>query len=137
MIRIARASAIFLASFLLLAPACFGQAQALVPVADTIPSQTYYRSMFNIYRGRYRDAQRDLTREARNSVRIGVTQRWIDAICYHAMLGEVYYQQGQPQLALEQFDEACAMYLQYPRWMLSIEFRGEPLPDVNLSRKVL
>lgn len=137
MIRIARASAILLASFLLLAPVCFGQAQALVPVADTIPSQIYYRSMFNIYRGRYRDAQRDLTREARNSVRIGVTQRWIDAICYHAMLGEVYYQQGQPQLALEQFDEACAMYLQYPRWMLAIEFRGEPLPDVNLSRKVL
>ena len=113
------------------------QAQGVVPVADTVPSQVYYKAMFDIYRGEYRDAQRNLIREARSSIRIGVTQRWIDAICYHAMLGEVYYHQGQPQLALEQFDEACAMYLQYPKWMLSIEFRGEPQPDVSLARKVL
>jgi tetratricopeptide (TPR) repeat protein len=93
--------------------------------------------MYDIYRGEYRDAQRLLTREARTSIRIGVTQRWIDAICYHAMLGEVYYHQGQPQLALAQFNEACSMYLQYPKWMLSLEFRGQPQPNLSLARKVI
>jgi tetratricopeptide (TPR) repeat protein len=114
---------------------CWGQGS--VPIGDTVPSQVYYQGMYNIFRGEYRDAQRLLMREARTSIRIGVTQRWIDAICYHAMLGEVYYHQGQPQLALEQFDEACSMYLQYPKWMLSIEFRGQPQPDPGLARKVL
>jgi tetratricopeptide (TPR) repeat protein len=93
--------------------------------------------MYDIYRGEYRDAQRILIREARTSIRIGVTQRWIDAICYHAMLGEVFYHQGQPQLALEQFDEACSMYLQYPKWMLSLEFRGQPQPNLGLASKVI
>jgi tetratricopeptide (TPR) repeat protein len=137
LVRFSRQSALIAATCLWLPAACFGQAPGVAPVADTVPSQVYYQAVFNLYRGEYRDAQRDLMREARNSIRIGITQRWIDAICYHAMLGEVYYHQGQPQLALEQFDEACAMYLQYPRWMLSIDFRGQPLPDVGLARKIL
>jgi tetratricopeptide (TPR) repeat protein len=137
MIRISRRFAVVLAICLLAQPCCFGQGQAAVPIANTIPSQMYYQAVYNLYRGQYRDAQRALIREAKSSIRIGITQRWIDAICYHAMLGEVYYHQGQPQLALEQFDEACAMYLQYPKWMLSVEFRSEPLPDVNLSRKMI
>jgi hypothetical protein len=132
-----------IAAILLLAfvsPFCGGPSaygQGTVPIADTIPSQYYYQAVFDIYRGEYRDAQRTLVREAKNSVRIGVTQRWIDAICYHALLGEVLYHQGQPRLALEQFDEACAMYLQYPRWMLSVDFKAEPRPDVNRARKAL
>lgn len=134
--RFARRSAPVIAFCLILATARFCQAQA-VPAGDTVPSQIYYQAVNNIFRGEYRDAQRDLMREARTSIRIGVTQRWIDAICYHAMLGEVLYHQGQPRLALEQFDEACAMYLQYPKWMLSVAFRSQPQPDLNLARTVL
>lgn len=114
-----------------------GWGQTSVPISDTVPSQIYYQGLYDIYRGEYRDAQRLLVREARSSIRIGVTQRWIDAICYHALLGEVYYHQGRPQLALEQFDEACSIYLQYPKWMLSIDFRGQPLPDPGLARKTI
>jgi hypothetical protein len=134
-VRPLRWSALIVGSCLVLQAAGWGQ--NVVPVADTVPSQAYYQGMYDIFRGEYRDAQRNLIREARTSIRIGVTQRWIDAICYHAMLGEVYYHQGQPQLALEQFDEACSMYLQYPRWMLSIEFRGQPMPDPGLARREL
>ncbi len=111
--------------------------QGSVAVTDTLPSQYYYTAVYDIYRGEYRDAQRTLMREARSSVRIGVTQRWIDAICYHALWGEVLYHQGQPAAALEQFNEACAMFLQYPNWVLSIEFREAPRADAGMARKVL
>jgi tetratricopeptide (TPR) repeat protein len=108
--------------------------QAPAGIADTVPSQFYYEAVFDIYRGEYRDAQRTLMREAKNSIRIGVTQRWIDAVCYHAMLGEVFYHQGQPALALEQYDQAVAMFLQYPKFMLMVQFT-QPGPDANLPRK--
>jgi len=124
----------------LLVGAIFGNSalgQGTVAVSDTVPSQFYYEAVYDIYRGEYRDAQRTLIREAKNSVRIGVTQRWIDAICYHAMWGEVLYHQGQPALALEQFNEACAMFLQYPKWMLSVDFKAAPRPDLNRARQAI
>lgn len=137
--RTAGVMAVFLA--IVAAQAILGinaaNAQTAAPFMNTIPSQYYYQAVFDIYRGEYRNAQRSLSRDARTSVRIGATQRWIDAICYHSMLGEVYYHQGQPRLALEQFDEACAMWLQYPRWMLGVDFRTEPRVALNRSRKVL
>jgi len=99
-------------------------------VRDSIPSRIYFKGIEELYRGEYRDAQRVFQREVRGSIKIGVTRRWIDAICYHSMLGETYYHQGQPALALEQFDQACSMLLLYPNWLLRVEFRP-PEPDTN------
>ncbi len=59
---------------------------------------------------------------------------WVDSICYHAMLGETFYQWGQPTQALEQFNYACGLYLQYPRWLLRVEFNAQPRADSKLSR---
>ena len=101
---------------------------------NTIPTQTYFNAIEELYRGEYRDAQRDFLYEVKGSVKIGVTQRWIDAICYHAMLGETFYHYGQPAEALEQYNLACAMYLQYPNWMLQITFEP-PRPDTSQIRK--
>lgn len=110
-----------------------GGGQAFV---NTIPTQTYFNAIEELYRGDYRDAQRDFLYEVKGSVKIGVTQRWIDAICYHAMLGETFYHYGQPAEALEQYNLACAMYLQYPNWMLQITFEP-PRPDTNQIRKAI
>ena len=99
-------------------------------VRDSIPSGRYFQGIEQLYRGKHRDALRTFQREVRGSVKIGVTDRWIDSISYHTMLGEVYYQQGQPALALEQFDQACAMFLQYPNWMLRVDFK-DPQVDTN------
>ena len=106
-------------------------------LADTIPSQAYYRAINDLYEGEYRDALQALNRETRGAVRFGVTDRWIDSICYHAMTGEVLYHAGQPSLALEHFDQASAMFLLDPRWMLQIRFTTEPKPDTNLARKAV
>ena len=107
-----------------------GQLQSQLRVRNTIPSGAYFLGIEQLYRGKHRDALRTFQREVRGSVKIGVTDRWIDAISYHAMLGEVYYQQGQLALALEQFDYACAMFLNHPNWMLRVEFKP-PQPDSN------
>ncbi|MCH8840039.1 MAG: hypothetical protein IH831_05055, partial [Planctomycetes bacterium] len=100
----------------------------------TIPSQTYFSGIEELYRGEYRDAERSFRYGLNGSVKIGVTTRWIDAICYHTMLGETYYQQGLPAQALDQFNQACAMFLQYPKWMLRVKFTN-PRPDANRLRR--
>lgn len=120
----------------MLAPApTLGQVGGQVFI-NTTPSQTYFNAIEELYRGDYRDAQRDFVSEVRGSIKIGVTQRWIDAICYHAMLGESFYHYGQPAEALEQYNLACAMYLQYPTWMLQVTFDA-PRPDTNQIRKAI
>ena len=97
---------------------------------DSIPSSLYLRGIEDLYRGDYDDARRAFEREIRGAVKIGVTNRWIDSISYHAMLGELYYHQGQTALALEQFNYACAMFLQHSTWMLRVEFKP-PRVDTN------
>ena len=111
-------------------------AQPVPAFNDTIPSFSYYQAIEELYRGEYRDAERQFIDEIRGAVKIGVTGRWIDAICYHTMLGETYYQQGLPAKALEQFDLACALYLQYPDWMIRVTFEP-PRPDTNVTRRVV
>ena len=49
--------------------------------------------------------------------------RWIDSICYYAMLGEVLYQEGRNADALAQFDQACQVLLAYPNWLLQVRFQ--------------
>lgn len=104
---------------------------------DSVPSVAYFYGIERLYKGDYRDAERTFDRELRNSIKIGVTNRWIDAIAYHAMLGETYYQQGRMSKSLEYFDQACLMFLQYPTWMIRVQFQREPQADANRLRQVL
>ena len=104
---------------------------------DSIPSQAFYVGVEQVYRGELRDAQRTFNRNLTGSVKTihqGGTIRWIDSICYHAMLGETFYHWGQPEQALEQFNLACSLYLQYPRWMMRVQFEQQPVADVQLAR---
>ena len=107
---------------------------AAAQLRDTIPTQAYYAGINQLYRGDYHDAERIFRRELRGAIKT-VQARWIDSICYHAMLGEVYYHQGRLALALEQFDHACTMFLQYPKWMLRVKFEQAPRPDASLARQ--
>ncbi|QDS97605.1 CHAT domain-containing protein [Adhaeretor mobilis] len=103
--------------------------------ADTTPSQAYFAGIEDLYRGDYQDAGRTFTREARGAIKT-VNARWIDSICYYALLGETYYQQGRPLEALQHFDIAANHYLQNPGWLLSVEFQQPPRVDTNLTRQV-
>src|SRR5690348_16806756 len=86
-------------------------------LGDSIPSQSYYAGIEQLYGGELRDAQRTFTRCINSGVKSvyqGGTIRWVDSICYHAMLGETFYHWGQPQQALDQFNRSATLYLQYP-----------------------
>lgn len=102
--------------------------------SSTTPSQAYFNAVNELYRGEYRDVEKTLRYELGSAIKLGVSNRWIDSICYHAMLGETYYQMGQPGPALEQFNLACAMHLQYPKWLLQVKFE-DPRPDTNRLRQ--
>ena len=105
---------------------------------DTVPSEAYFRAIERqLYKGDYRDAERTFVREIRSAIKFGVTQRWIDSIAYHAMLGETLYLQGRMEAALVEFDQACTMFLQYPNWMVRVQFQREPQANANLARQVL
>ena len=100
---------------------------------DSIPHIGYFTGIDELYSGDIRGAQRLFRREANRSIKIG-TRRWIDAIPCHAMLGEVYFQLGNPTEALAQFDQACQLFLQYPDWLLRVKFQTPPRPDTNRVR---
>src|SRR5829696_4381372 len=105
---------------------------------DSIPSQAYFVGVEELYRGEFRDALRTFNRSLNGAVKTvhqGGTIRWVDSICYHAMLGETYYHWGQPQQALEQFNFAGSLYLQYPRWMMRVQFEPQPMADAALARR--
>src|SRR5262245_8688481 len=92
---------------------------ASAQITDSIPRATYFAAKEGCYSGEYRDAERNLRRE--HGVRIGQTN-WIDAICYHSMLGEILYHEGRNREALAEFDQACQVFLAYPDWLLQVKF---------------
>ncbi|QDU57775.1 CHAT domain protein [Aeoliella mucimassa] len=108
---------------------------ALAQLGSTTPTQGYYMAIEELYEGDYRGALKDFQGEVRGGIRIGLT-RWIDSICYQTMLGETYYQMGNTSQALVEFDAACELYLSYPKWLLSVDFRQAIRPDANPVRRI-
>ena len=66
---------------------------------DQMPEPGYYAAVNEFYSGQYRDAERAFRRMTRSGVQANQS-RWIDSICYNAMLGEVLYHQGRNAEAL-------------------------------------
>ncbi len=100
----------------------------------SVPGPRFFAVVEDLYRGDYRDAERGMSGEVRGGIRIGRTQ-WVDSICSRAMLGEVYYQLGDPQRALAEFDAACELFLSYPNWLIAVRFT-DPRPDGNPNRRI-
>ncbi|WP_442482754.1 CHAT domain-containing protein [Aeoliella sp. SH292] len=97
------------------------------------PGPSYFATIEELYRGEYQQAERGFQNEVRGGIRVGLA-RWVDSICYRAMLGETLYQMGRPREALVQFDAACELFLSYPRWMIAVRFQN-PRPDNNIARR--
>jgi CHAT domain len=102
---------------------------------DQMPEPGYYAAVNAFYSGDLRDAERSFRQMARTGVQVGQT-RWIDTICYHAMLGEVLYHQGRNAEAIQSFDQACLVLLAYPDFMKQVQFEN-PRPDSNKSRQAV
>lgn len=120
---------------LLLLGAGLAMAGNAVAQDSAVPDAGYFATMEDLYRGEYRQAERGFRNEVRGGIRT-VQARWVDSICYRTMLGETYYQMGAPARALAEFDAACELFLSYPRWLLTVEFRQPLRPDTNTARLI-
>jgi len=81
----------------------------------SVPDTGYFLAAEELYRGEYRNAERRFQNEVRGGIRT-VQARWVDSIAYRTMLGETYYQAGNPSRALVEFNAACELFLSYPKW---------------------
>src|SRR3954454_19421274 len=121
-------------AFAAIVVALLAASSAAAQLGDEIPHATYYAAVQAVYSGEYRTAARELARETQRGVHTPTT-RWIDSICYYAMLGEVLYHQGRNAEALSQFDQACQLLIAYPNWLLQVRFQQNPRPDLNRVRR--
>src|SRR5690606_7918613 len=67
------------------------------------------------------DAIKGFEQAGRGAIK-GANGRWIDSICFHSMAAESYYQMGNNAKALEQHRAAIQQYLQYPTWMMRVDW---------------
>lgn len=96
----------------------------------SVPGQVYHNSFDALHAGEYEDAMQGFRDAARGGIR-STEGRWIDSICYHAMIGECYFQMGDLPNALEQYDAALSLYLAHHEWMLHVDFPPQISPSNN------
>jgi len=109
--------------------AAMAVALAMLPVTatrvaaqqDSVPSFIYYNAFPDYYAGNFADAVKLFERAGRSAIK-GVNGRWIDSICYHTMIGEAYYHMGNNAKALDHHRLSLQQYLQYPNWMVRVEW---------------
>jgi tetratricopeptide (TPR) repeat protein len=59
---------------------------------------------------------------------------WVDSICYATMIGECFYQMGEPAKALDQYNSALKLSLAHKGWMLRVEFPDVIQPSASVVR---
>jgi len=103
------------------APRAAGQARQA-------PSNSYmseFGPFAYFYEGEYKDALRGFMDEWRGAIKTPQS-RWIDSICYLTMIGECYYEMGQLDKALQNYNDALGLYLTFSDWMLWVDFDRMP-----------
>ncbi len=112
---------------------CAGPAQAQV-ARMSIPNIGYFSGFGSYNDGDFKTAGQSFRQSAGGGFN-STNGRWIDSICFHAMIGECYYQMGDMGNANEQFSSAIQLFLNYRDWMLRAEF--SPIePEANSKNPV-
>ena len=88
-----------------------------------IPSERYYAGAAFIESGQFSNAVRFYNAELKDATRIGPSL-WIDSICYYAMLGETYFQSGDYDSALKNFNAGLTIAMAFPNWMAKVTYAG-------------
>ena len=87
------------------------------------PSESYYYGVNHLYKGDPQNAKIYYENELKNSLRIGAS-RWIDSICYYTMLGESLYMLGNLAEALNCYNSALNLHVQYSAWTARTNFQA-------------
>jgi CHAT domain-containing protein len=86
------------------------------------PSLGYHQAFMNFYDGEYKAALEQFVNEGRGAMKTAQS-RWIDSICYEAMVGECYFEMGRPAQALDHYTAAVKLYLAFPNWMVQVQWQ--------------
>src|SRR6476646_1771060 len=99
------------------------------------PHDGYWNCFASFFDGDFREASQSFREAAKNGVvNLSATSPgpWIDAICYHAMIGECHYQMGNLADALDEYTAALKFFLAHRDWMLRVDFQQANLePELN------
>lgn len=102
--------------------------RAAAQLQEGTPTFRYFNVIGGSFQqGEYRDALDGFVDEARGAVKTPQS-RWIDSICYEAMIGECYYEMGQLAKALEHYTAAVKLYIAFSDWMLRVQFQPQIRP---------
>ncbi len=102
----------------------------------TVPPAEYYMAFGAYYEGDYRDALDGFQSAFRGGIR-STEGRWVDSICYHAMMGECFYQMGDAPKALDQYNSALRLAIAHKGWMLRVEFPDLIQPSASSVRSTI
>jgi len=91
-----------------------------------VPTVQYQGTFRLLSDGEYRQALRSFSSEGRGAIK-SPTSRWLDSICYEAMVGECLYEMGQLPEALEHYTAAVRLYLSYSDWLAHVQFPAAAL----------
>lgn len=109
--------------------------RTLGQAAGEAPRAEYYLARELFETGRLADAAEGFRVTLSRSMRIR-EKPWIDSIPPMVMLGESYFHLGKVALAMEQYDAALAVALEYPNWLEQIAAPTELLPLDNKSKGI-
>ncbi|MDZ4783344.1 MAG: tetratricopeptide repeat protein, partial [Planctomycetia bacterium] len=86
-----------------------------------VPPPSYFFVFGDYFDGEFTKAGKDFNAEGRGAIK-DAQGNWIDSICFHTMVGECYYQMGKLPQALDHYNQALALYLAFPDWMIRVQF---------------
>jgi tetratricopeptide (TPR) repeat protein len=108
---------------------------ALAQLGKSVPHDGYFRGFSLYYDGQFEDA-REYFRESAHGGFASTEGRWIDAICFHTMIGECHYQQGNLAEALDQYSSAVKLFLVHRDWMLRAEMPPNIEPEAGIKTTI-
>ncbi len=95
------------------------QLYAQLSSGGQVPPPMYFDAMTFLNEGDYAEALRIFDSCYRSAMRFG-TRRFMDSVCYLAMMGECYYHMGQYDKAYENYTAAVELALSYPTWLQQV-----------------
>jgi len=102
----------------------------------TVPPVEYHMAFAPYYEGDYRRALEAFQSAMRGGIR-STEGRWVDSICYHAMIGECFYQMGEIAKALDQYNSALQLAVAHKGWMVRVEFPDMLTPSASSVRDTI
>ena len=99
------------------------------------PSAAYYSAFTAFNAGEFDQAYRGFRQSSNLGLR-STQGRWVDSICYFAMMGESSYQLGNYSAALDDFNAALQIFQVNASWMRQVRFPTAIAPDQSAMRPI-